>query len=100
MVLCDLDRDLAEARAREFGIPEVVTDYEKVLARTDIDVVDIVTRGDHQDLVFQALAAGKHVLVEKPVCHDYRDVSQGPPARRSRRGSRPRSVSPSGMRPR
>ena len=74
VVLCDLDRGLAEARAREFGIPEVVTDHETVLSRSDIDVVDIVTRGDHQELVFQALAAGKHVLVEKPVCHDYKDV--------------------------
>ncbi len=74
VVLCDLDRDLAEARAREFGIPEVATDARAVLSRPDIDVVDIVTRGDHQDLVFAALEAGKHVLVEKPVCHDYRDV--------------------------
>jgi predicted dehydrogenase len=74
VVLCDLDRDLAETRAREFDIPEVATDHEKVLSRTDIDVVDIVTRGDHRGLVFDALAAGKHVLVEKPVCHDYKDV--------------------------
>ena len=74
VVLCDLDRDLAETRAREFGIPEVMTDCEKLLSRRDIDVVDVVTRGDHQDLVFQALGAGKHVLVEKPVCHDYKDV--------------------------
>jgi predicted dehydrogenase len=73
-VLCDLDRGLAESRAREFGIPEVTTDYERLLARADIDVVDVVTRGDHQQLVFAALDAGKHVLVEKPVCHDYRDV--------------------------
>lgn len=74
VMLCDLDRELAETRAREFGIPEVVTDYEHVLSRNDIDVVDIVTRGDHQELVFAALEAGKHVLVEKPVCHDYKDV--------------------------
>ena len=73
-VLCDLDRDMARSRAEEFGIPEVETDAEKVLARGDIDVVDIVTRGDHQDLVFATLEAGKHCLVEKPVCHDYRDV--------------------------
>jgi len=33
-----------------------------------------VTRGDHEDLVFAALRAGKHVLVEKPVCHDFRKV--------------------------
>ena len=73
-VICDLDRPLAERRADEFGIKEVMTDAEKLLARADIDVIDIVTRGDHQDLVFRALDAGKHILVEKPVCHDYRDV--------------------------
>ena len=74
VMIADLHIDLAEARAKEFDIPEVTTDYEKILSRSDIDVVDVVTRGDHQDLVFAALEAGKHVLVEKPVCHDYRDV--------------------------
>ena len=74
VMICDLHRDLAEAKAKEFNIPEVVTDYEKILQRSDIDVVDIVTRGDHQDIVFATLEAGKHCLVEKPVCHDYRDV--------------------------
>ncbi len=74
VVVCDLDRELAESRARQFGAAEVATDYEKVLARRDIDLVDIVTRGDHQDLVFDVLQAGFHCLVEKPVCHDYRDV--------------------------
>jgi predicted dehydrogenase len=79
VVLCDLDRELAEARAKQFGIREVTTDYEKVLSRSDIDVVDIVTRGvdrgeNHQRLTFATLEAGKHVLCEKPVCHDYRDI--------------------------
>lgn len=74
VMIADLHIDLAEARAKEFDIPEVTTDYEKILSRSDIDVIDVVTRGDHQDLVFAALEAGKHVLVEKPVCHDYRDV--------------------------
>jgi predicted dehydrogenase len=74
VVICDVHRDLAGARAKEFGIPEVVTDYEKILQRSDIDVVDVVTRGDHQDLVFATLEAGKHCLVEKPVCHRYQDV--------------------------
>jgi predicted dehydrogenase len=74
VVICDLDQELAEARAKKYGIPDVTRDYEKVLSREDIDVVDIVTRADHQDLVFATLEAGKHCLVEKPVCHDYRDV--------------------------
>jgi predicted dehydrogenase len=29
VVICDVDRDLAEARAREFGIPDVETDFQK-----------------------------------------------------------------------
>jgi predicted dehydrogenase len=74
VAICDLDREMAAARAAEFGIPHVETDFEKVLARSDIDVVDIVTRGDHQDLVFAVLEAGKHCMVEKPVCHDFKDV--------------------------
>jgi predicted dehydrogenase len=73
-VICDLDREMAEARAAEFDIPDVETDFEKVLSRPDIDVVDVVTRGDHQELVFAVLEAGKHCLVEKPVCHHYQDV--------------------------
>lgn len=75
VMICDLDRELAEQRAKQFSIPEVVTDYQKILARRDIDVVDIVTRGDnHEELTFAVLEAGKHCLVEKPVCHDYKDV--------------------------
>lgn len=75
VAICDLDRELAEARAREFDIPEVTTDYQRLLSREDIDVIDIATSGDtHEPLTFAALEANKHVLVEKPVCHDYRDV--------------------------
>lgn len=74
VVVCDLRRDLAERRAEEFGATEVETDYKSILGRKDIDVIDIVTRDDHQQLVFETLEAGHHCLVEKPVCHDYRDV--------------------------
>lgn len=74
VAISDLHIDLAEARASEFDIPTVTTNYRELLEREDIDVIDVVTRGDHQDLVFEALEAGKHCLVEKPVCHDYRDV--------------------------
>ena len=74
VAVCDLDAAVAERRAKEFGAPESETDYRRLLDRSDVDVIDIVTRGDHQNLVFETLAAGKHCLVEKPVCHDYRDV--------------------------
>jgi predicted dehydrogenase len=80
VAICDLHEDLAKEAAREFNIPDVYTDYQKILQREDIDVIDVVTRaGDqhdrnHEILTFEALEAGKHVLVEKPVCHDYHDV--------------------------
>ncbi len=74
VAICDVDRELAEERQREFAIPDLYTDAAEMLARDDLDVIDVCTRGDHQDLVFATLEAGKHCLVEKPVCHDYRDV--------------------------
>lgn len=84
VAICDLDRDRAAAAARDFGASDVETDFERILARDDIDVVDVVTRGDHQDLVFATLEAGKHCLVEKPVCHDYRDVLRAQELARSK----------------
>ena len=76
-VVCDIHQDLADVAAAQFKIPDAVTDYTQILSRSDIDIVDIVTRNDsdgHEELTFAALEAGKHVLVEKPVCHDYKDV--------------------------
>jgi len=75
VAVCDVDGERAEQAAREFGASESTTDHRRVLERDDIDIVDVVT-GDsaHFDLTMQALEAGKHVLVEKPVAHDFRDT--------------------------
>jgi len=73
-MICDLDRELAEERQRQFDIAEVCTDYHDLLARTDIDLIDVCTRDEHEDLVFDVLGAGKHCLVEKPVAHRAEDV--------------------------
>ena len=76
--ICDLDKELAERRAKEFNIPGVYADYGEMLLHEDIDVVDVCTRGgpddpdNHERLTFAALEAGKHCLCEKPVAHDYR----------------------------
>ena len=84
VAICDVDEDLGRARAAEFGVPDFYTDYEKMISREDIDVVDVVTRGEHEDITFHVLEAGKHCLVEKPVCHDYRDVLRADALAKSR----------------
>jgi len=78
--LCDIDRALAEERAKQFGIPEVCTDAYEMIARSDLDVIDVCTRDEHgethEPLSRAALESGKHVLVEKPVAQDYRTVRE------------------------
>ena len=56
------------AAAATWGWEEHSTDYDAVIARPDIDVVDITTPPDgHYILAKKALLAGKHVLCEKPL---------------------------------
>jgi predicted dehydrogenase len=75
VAMCDLDQGLAEAYAREFGIPQASNDWQAVVGRADVDVVDIVTPSEtHYELACAALEAGKHVLCEKPVAYDFRQT--------------------------
>ncbi|MCW5632666.1 MAG: bi-domain-containing oxidoreductase [Rubrivivax sp.] len=54
--------------ARKFGFAEATTDVDALLADAACDAVVVSTRHDtHADYVVRALAAGKHVFVEKPL---------------------------------
>lgn len=58
----------AEAVAKQFGADYATTSYEKVLTDNAVDMVLIATRHNlHAEMVLEALRAGKHVLVEKPL---------------------------------
>jgi predicted dehydrogenase len=65
-------RDAARAgdAAERWGWAESSDDWRSVVARDDIDVIDIVTPGDsHAEIACAALAAGKHVICEKPLAN-------------------------------
>ena len=54
--------------ARKFGIPVMTTSTIELIESEDIDAVVVATRHDsHGELALRALAAGKHVFVEKPL---------------------------------
>ncbi len=75
IVVCDVETDRAEAAARRFDIPEATRDWQAVVSRSDLDVIDVVTPSHtHRELADAALEAGKHVLCEKPVASDFRDT--------------------------
>jgi predicted dehydrogenase len=66
-LICDAD----PAAARDAGAAEVTADYREVLGRRDIDAVVVATPNFlHREIVLAALAAGKHVLCEKPLSLD------------------------------
>lgn len=55
--------------ARKAGVPHSTTDYAVILADPDVKGVIVATRhNQHGAQVVSALRAGKHVLVEKPLC--------------------------------
>jgi len=59
----------AQHIARKFGFAYATTDYREILGDPGIGSVLITTRHNlHGRLVLEALAAGKHVFVEKPLC--------------------------------
>ncbi|MBX9471684.1 Gfo/Idh/MocA family protein [Microcella sp.] len=64
----DLDEAAALRFKERFGFETHSTDLAAVLARTDVDAVVISTSSkSHGPLIIQALEAGKHVLVQKPM---------------------------------
>jgi predicted dehydrogenase len=69
-VICGRDAEATQAAARKYGWHEAATDWREVLARPDIDIVDICTPGDtHHEIAIAAAEAGKTVFCEKPLAN-------------------------------
>ena len=67
--ICDMDDKRLENAAKAHPTAKLFKDYNDVLADVNIDVIHICTPHHlHCEMVEKALAAGKNVLLEKPVC--------------------------------
>ncbi|MER5678504.1 Gfo/Idh/MocA family oxidoreductase [Streptomyces sp. NPDC002238] len=68
--ICGRDRTAVEAAAARHGWAAAETDWRALIARDDVQLVDICTPGDsHAEIAIAALEAGKHVLCEKPLAN-------------------------------
>jgi len=86
VAVCDVERARAAECAGRFGIPEATDDWQAVVARPDLDVIDVVTPSHtHFELAWAALSAGKHVLCEKPVARDFHDTRRAAALAREKR---------------
>ncbi|GAA2555847.1 MULTISPECIES: Gfo/Idh/MocA family protein [Streptomyces] len=69
-VVCGRNADAVRAAADRHGWAATETDWRALIERDDVDLVDICTPGDsHAEIALAALAAGKHVLCEKPLAN-------------------------------
>src|SRR6266498_1227606 len=70
----------ARAVADEYGVPDAYDDYRRVLDRPDVDVVDLcVPNNLHEQMALEVLAAGKHLIVEKPLTGYFGGPDAGEP---------------------
>jgi predicted dehydrogenase len=65
--ICDLSAEAREAIAREYAVPQQFDSWQELIAQP-LDAVLVLTSGSHAPAAIAAAKAGKHVLVEKPMC--------------------------------
>jgi predicted dehydrogenase len=68
--ICGRDEAATRGAAERLGWAAVETDWRALIARDDVQLIDICSPGDlHAPIAIAALAAGKHVLCEKPLAN-------------------------------
>ena len=84
-VVCSTEEH-ARKKAQAWGVPGWTADYNEVLVRDDVDIVDILVPHDlHVEVACRALAHGKHVVLEKPLAPTLAGgARRSPPPRASR----------------
>ena len=69
VAICDRDPARAATAKRDFPAVNIYTDMGEMLRQDEIDLVVVVTpHNTHAPIVIECLSAGKHTVVEKPMC--------------------------------
>ncbi len=73
--LCDVSDTVLQAVGEQWRVPKRYREYHDLLAQDDVDAV-LVANPDayHAEVALAAIAAGKHVLIEKPMCLTLREA--------------------------
>jgi predicted dehydrogenase len=73
--ICDFNEAKAKAHAEKWGFESVETDWKKLIAREDIDLIDIcLPNNAHAEVAIAAARAGKMILCEKPLARNGKEA--------------------------
>jgi predicted dehydrogenase len=75
--VCDVNAGAGEAAQAEFGAARAYTDYRALLDDPEVDLVSLcVPHFLHRQMALDTIAAGKHLLLEKPVGMNYGEAME------------------------
>jgi predicted dehydrogenase len=75
--LCDVSPSILEELGRLWNVQTLMIDHRELVARSEVDVVLIANpNAFHAEVTLAAIAAGKHVLIEKPMCVTRREADE------------------------
>jgi len=77
VAVCDTNHGHAKEKAKAWGVNKIYTDYLKLLADPEIDLVELLTPHHlHAEMTIAACQAGKHVSVQKPMAISVAEADQ------------------------
>jgi predicted dehydrogenase len=75
--LCDISSFVLETLGKRWNVGALETDHRELIGRTDVDAVLVASpHAFHAEVTLAAIEAGKHVLVEKPMCMNVREAKE------------------------
>lgn len=84
--VADVNRATLDAVVRRYGVAVASLDYREIVGRPDVDAVLLFASGSHREPALAALAAGKHLFVEKPLGFGGAETAEIAEAARRSRG--------------